>query len=128
MHSGTVSLTITNVDMEIINFAYEFDYMEIANFRIYQKQYLPVEIIKSIIELYKNKTELKGVMNKETEYLVSKGLLNSIYGMMVTDIVREEVIYDGEWKTEPGDPSDQIEKYNNGRRRFLYYPWGVWCT
>ena len=48
--------------------------------------------------------------------------------MMVTDIVREEVIYDGEWKTEPGDPSDQIEKYNKGRRRFLFYPWGVWCT
>lgn len=48
--------------------------------------------------------------------------------MMVTDIVREEVIYDGEWKTEPGDPSEQIEKYNKGRRRFLFYPWGVWCT
>lgn len=79
VHSGTVSLTITNVDMEIINFAYEFDYMEIANFRIYQKQYLPVELCKSLIELYKKKTELKGVKDKEQEYLVAKGLLNSCY-------------------------------------------------
>ena len=79
VHSGTVSLTITNVDMEIINFAYEFDYMEIANFRIYQKQYLPVELCRSLIELYKKKTELKGVKDKEQEYLVAKGLLNSCY-------------------------------------------------
>lgn len=79
VHSGTVSLTITNVDMEIINFAYEFDYMEIANFRIYQKQYLPVELCRSLIDLYKKKTELKGVKDKEQEYLVAKGLLNSCY-------------------------------------------------
>lgn len=79
VHSGTVSLTITNVDLEIINYAYEFDYMEIANFRIYQKQYLPVELCRSLIDLYKKKTELKGVKNKEQEYLVAKGLLNSCY-------------------------------------------------
>jgi hypothetical protein len=53
--------------------------MEIANFRIYQKQYLPVELCKSLIELYKKKTELKGVKDKEQEYLVAKGLLNSCY-------------------------------------------------
>lgn len=79
VHSGTVSLTITNVDMEIINFAYDYDYMEIGNFRIYQKQYLPVEVCRSLIDLYKKKTELKGVKGKEQEYLVAKGLLNSCY-------------------------------------------------
>lgn len=79
VHSGTVSLTITNVDMEIINFAYDYDYMEIGNFRIYQKQYLPIEVCRSLIDLYKKKTELKGVKGKEQEYLVAKGLLNSCY-------------------------------------------------
>lgn len=79
IHSGTVSLTITNVDMEVINYAYDFDYMRISNFRIYQKQYLPKEICQSLIELYKKKTELKGVKNKEQEYLVAKSLLNSCY-------------------------------------------------
>lgn len=123
-----VALTITNVDMEIINFAYTFDYMEVSNLRVYEKGYLPIEIIKSIIKLYTDKTMLKGVVGKETEYQVSKGLLNSVYGMMVTDIVREEIIFkDQEWSTEKPDEDKEIEKYNNSRRRFLFYPWGVFC-
>ena len=65
--------------MEIINYAYTFDYMEVSNLRVYKKGYLPLEIIQSIIKLYTDKTTLKGVKNKETEYQVSKGLLNSVY-------------------------------------------------
>lgn len=72
---------------------------------------------------------LKGVVGKETEYLVSKGLLNSIYGMMVTDIVRDEITYNNdEWGLEAADGKDQITKYNNSRKRFNYYPWGIYCT
>lgn len=47
---------------------------------------------------------------------------------MVTDIIRDEIIYSDTWEIEPADPEKQIEKYNNSRRRFLFYPWGVWCT
>lgn len=124
-----VSISITNVDMEIINFAYSFDYMEVSNLRVYDKGYLPLEIVKSITKLYSDKTQLKGVVGKETEYLVSKGLLNSVYGMMVTDIVREEIVYqDSEWSKKAPEPDKQIEQYNKGRKRFLFYPWGVFCT
>ena len=123
-----LATTLTEQDFDIIRKTYTFDRCDIANFRIYEKGYLPIEIIKSIIKLYSDKTTLKGVSGKEQEYLVSKGLLNSTYGMMVTDIVREEIIYDDIWEIEPADPEKQIEKYNNSRRRFLFYPWGVWCT
>ena len=124
-----VALSLTEVDLSIINGVYSFSRIEVSNMKIYKKGYLPIEIIKSIIELYKNKTTLKGVKGKENEYLVSKGLLNSTYGMMVTDIVRDLITYEGnEWGLTEGDANDQIEKYNNSRRRFLYYPWGVWCT
>lgn len=76
-----ITLTITNVDFEIIRKTYTWDKTktQIGNFRIYKRGYLPIEIIKSIIELYQKKTTLKGVIGKETEYLVSKGLLNSVY-------------------------------------------------
>lgn len=47
--------------------------------------------------------------------------------MMVTDIVRDQIIYsDDKWDIDEGNADEQIEKYNNSRRRFLYYPWGVW--
>ena len=127
--ASMIAMTLTEVDLQIINACYDFSHIEVSNMKIAEKGYLPKEIILSIIKLYQDKTQLKGVAGKENEYLVSKGLLNSVYGMMVTDIVRDEIIYkDGEWSTETADAQKQIDKYNKSRRRFLYYPWGVWCT
>ena len=127
--ASMVATTITETDLKIINAVYDYDYMEVSNMKIYEKGYLPIEVIKSIIKLYQDKTTLKGVKGKENEYLVSKGLLNSVYGMMVTDIVREEIIYENnEWRTEKPDAQHYLDKYNKSRRRFLFYPWGVWCT
>ena len=74
-----IGITLTNIDFEIIRKTYKFKKVDIYNFRIYKKGYLPKEIITSIIKLYKDKTTLKGVKGKETEYLQSKGLLNSVY-------------------------------------------------
>lgn len=123
-----IATTLTEVDISIINACYTFDRIEVFNMKVAEKGYLPIEIIKSIIKLYSDKTTLKDVEGKENEYLVSKGLLNSVFGMMVTDIVRDNIIYVQDWSSEKADEQKQIEKYNKSRRRFLYYPWGVWCT
>lgn len=49
--------------------------------------------------------------------------------MMVTDIIRDLITYENnEWGIKEADEQEQLDKYNNSRRRFLYYPWGVWCT
>jgi hypothetical protein len=74
-----IGTTVTDVDFKMIRKLYKFEQCRIYNFRIYKKGYLPKEIITSIIKLYKDKTTLKGVMDKVTEYLQSKGLLNSVY-------------------------------------------------
>lgn len=124
-----IRTTITNIDFDIIRKVYDFKVCRIANFRIYKKGYLPREVIMSIIKLYQDKTVLKGVAGKEAEYQLSKGLLNSVYGMMVTDIVRDDIIYTDEgWSIEEADKDKLIDKYNRSRRRFLFYPWGVFCT
>lgn len=127
--ASMVAMTLTEIDLQIINACYTFDHIEVSNLKIAEKGYLPKEIILSIIKLYSDKTTLKGVNGKENEYLVSKGLLNSVYGMMVTDIVRDQIVYNNnEWSVEPADAQKDLDKYNKSRRRFLYYPWGVWCT
>ena len=123
-----ITTTITNVDYVIIEKTYNWDSMTIYNFRIYNRGYLPSNFVKSILKLYSDKTTLKGVEGKEVEYLVSKGMLNSCYGMTVTDIVRDEIIYSDEWDTEKADVESDIEHYNKSRNRFLFYPWGVWVT
>lgn len=123
-----ITTTITDVDYTVIEKTYDWDSMTIYNFRIYNRGYLPTNFVKSILKLYSDKTTLKGVEGKEVEYLVSKGMLNSCYGMTVTDIVRDEIIYSDEWDIEKADVEKDIEHYNKSRNRFLYYPWGVWVT
>ena len=120
--------TITDVDYTVIEKTYDWDSMTIYNFRVYNRGYLPTNFVKSILKLYSDKTTLKGVEGKEVEYLVSKGMLNSCYGMTVTDIVRDEIIYSDEWDAEKADVESDIEHYNKSRNRFLFYPWGVWVT
>lgn len=125
-----LTTTITELDWDIITKAYDADWSktQIKGLRIYQRDYLPRSFILAILNLYKNKTSLKGVEGKETEYMVSKNMINASFGMAVTAIVRSEITYDMEWGTEPENKISQLIDYNKNYNRFLYYPWGVWVT
>lgn len=124
-----LTTTITEIDFSIIRKAYNWDSFNISNVHIFQKGYLPKSIIESVLELYKGKTELKGVEGKEVEYGLAKGMLNSVYGMSVTDIVRDETEYvNDEWGSNPALIGTEIEKYNDKKNRFLFYIWGVYIT
>lgn len=127
--ASSVETTITNVDYEIIERAYKWDKVQISNVIAYRKDFLPKNLIKAIIHLYKNKTKLKGVPEQRPEYMRSKGMLNSMYGMSVTNIVHEENNYiNDEWEQKEPDLKEEINKYNTNKKRFLFYPWGVFVT
>lgn len=127
--ADSLIITLTDIDFKIIEKTYRWKKIKVGTFRRYKRGYLPKEIIMSILRLYADKTQLKSVAGKEVEYLKSKGLLNSIYGMMVTNIMREVNEYiDGVWETEMPDEAKALKKYNKSKKRFLFYPWGVWCT
>ena len=136
--------TLTEQDWFTLCDFYTVDSFTIETLRVYQKGYLPREFVKAILRLYKNKTVLKGVEGEEVNYMISKNMLNSAYGMCVTDIVRDEILFDN----DTYDPREtfrgasdglsqeelialrerDIAKYNRGGKRFLFYPWGVWVT
>ena len=129
VQADTLTITCTDIDFLNIKDFYKWDSMKIGLCYIYKKDYLPKEFIKTILHLYKSKTELKGVDGKEVEYLHSKELLNSLYGMCVTSIVHDSFNFDGkEWTTENGNLDEELKNYNTDKNRFLFYQWGVWCT
>ncbi len=129
VNADRITLTVTDIDLINILRFYNFDKIDIGICYIYNRDYLPKEIINTILHLYKMKTELKGIEEKEVEYLHSKELLNSIYGMCVTSIIHNEVNFNGEkWETIDGDIDKALEQYNKDKNRFLFYQWGVWCT
>lgn len=129
VQAETLTITCTDIDFLNIKDFYKWDNLKIGLCYIYKKDYLPKEFIKTILHLYKSKTELKGVDGKEVEYLHSKELLNSLYGMCVTSIVHDSVSFNGfEWTTENGNLDEELKNYNTDKNRFLFYHWGVWCT
>ena len=129
VQADTLTISCTDVDFLNIKDFYKWDNLKIGLCYIYKKDYLPKEFIKTILHLYKSKTELKGVDGKEVEYLHSKELLNSLYGMCVTSIVHDTVSFNGaEWTTENGNLDEELKNYNTDKNRFLFYHWGVWCT
>lgn len=126
-----LSTVMTEQDFLTVRQVYKWDSMIIHEFYMFGKGYLPTDLVKTILDFFKKKTTLKDVKGKEAEYLESKEKLNSCYGMMVTDIYRDEIIYDGgtePWKKEKPNAEEEISKYNRSVKRFLYYPWGVWVT
>ncbi len=128
VRADIIYTTITELDYDTISYFYEWESAKVYNFRIYKKGYLPTDLVKSILDMYETKTKLKDVEGKEIEYLKSKEMINSAYGMMVTDICRDDIIYDGSWGKNKADIDKALRKYNDNKRRFLFYPWGVWVT
>ena len=127
-----LQVTVTEQDWDIIQHCYSWDDNKTEYFgvRYYAADYLPTPFILSILHLFGKKTSLKGVEGKETEYMVSKNMINSAYGMSVTDIVRKIYEYSdtSRWIKSDADVDEQLTNYNNSYNRFLFYAWGVWVT
>lgn len=126
--ASRLSVTICSIDFEIIKECYTWENVEFSEITMFTTSYLPKYMLQSVIEFYQKKTTLKGVQGKEREYLLFKGMLNSLYGMTVTDFAKPEIVYNDEWKKELLDLNKCIDEYNNSKGRFLYYPWGVVVT
>lgn len=127
--------TITEQDFYILNDFYAWDSLKIGTFYRFEKGYLPTPFVRCALELYAQKTQLKGNKEKEAEYNRAKEMVNSMYGMMVTDPLQEENVYychENRWQEEDEketvEEEKRLQKYNNSPSRFLYYAWGVWVT
>lgn len=125
-----VETSLTELDYETIDLFYSWDKIQVGNFRRMIRGRLPKDLIAAVLELYRKKTELKGIKERETEYQRSKEDINANYGCMIMDPVRPEYVFeDGVWN-EPELPNleEAIEKMNNDKKRFTYYLWGIYIT
>lgn len=124
-----VRLLITDIDYSLIKKTYTYEKATINNCIIFKKEYLPKEFIKCVLDFYVNKTTLKGIKGKESDYMRFKNLLNATYGMCCTNPCRDEIIFNnGEWEVKEKDIPKSLKNYNVSKSRFLFYAWGVWCT
>lgn len=131
MEADYLITTCTELDFDIINKMYKYDKIEISDLRVYKRGRLPTPFMKIISKYYSQKSLLKGKKGKEAEYTKAKELLNSVYGMCVTDPLRKQIKYTYKWDVmlpEGQYGFELLNKYNTDKSRFLFYPWGVWIT
>jgi hypothetical protein len=98
--ADSFEMTLTDIDFYFYLDTYDLEY-EIINCWYSTKAYLPKPLIEFILDKYVGKTKLKDVEGEELEYSRIKGMFNSIYGMSVTNNIRDNVIYhdnDGTWE------------------------------
>lgn len=123
-------MTLTDIDFYFYLDTYDLEY-EILECYYASMNYLPRTLIEFILDKYVGKTELKGVEGREMEYGRIKGMYNSIYGMSVTNNIRDDVIYDisGMWYEVPLDNEQIVEKLQHEKKKsFLSFAYGVWVT
>lgn len=125
---GWIRTTVTEIDFQYIREFYDYDDIAITNLWVYTRGYLPTPLVECVLDFYSRKTTLKGVEDKVVDYMVSKNMINSTYGMMVTDIARDDIVYTYDWMKEHPDYDKKMNQYNNNSTRFLFYPWGVYVT
>lgn len=126
--------TITDIDLKIILQQYDFGDIEVIDGYHSRYDRLPSPLIKCTIDYYKAKTELKDVLDENGRespyYAKSKARLNSLYGMMAQDPVKQSILFEEGtlWLFREKEESmdDLLSDHVHGA--FLCYQWGVWVT
>ena len=90
-----VRIIMTDLDWEMFNKFYSFDGLKILRCKKSKAGYLSSCLVSVILDYYKYKTSLKGDAEKESLYNESKQFINSVYGVMVTKIITDTIIFFG---------------------------------
>ena len=117
-------MVITEQDFSIIKSEYLFDY-EISDLMTAKKGLLPYDLRKMILEMYKEKTLLKG--GDDYLYGKYKNMLNSTYGMTVQNPLKPNYEFRDGILIERDDSLDDLMKEYE-KLAWLPYQWGVYTT
>lgn len=130
IQAKSLEITLTDIDFYFILQAYKCDY-EILECYYATYAYLPKLYIDFILDKYVLKTKYKDVDGKELEYIKEKNKFNALFGMTVTNIIRDKVEYDNVkgWNETELKNDEIIELLNKEKNKmFLSYAYGVWVT
>lgn len=130
INADEIEITITDVDFYFILESYKYEKYEIIESYSSIYDYLPKQFIEFTLQKYVNKTQFKGIEEKQVEYAKEKNKFNSLYGMSVTNMIKDEVIFEnGEWSEIPLENEEIISKLNDEEEKgFLSFAYGVWVT
>lgn len=129
--ASELEITLTDIDFYFILDVYSCNY-EILECYFSTYNYLPKVFINFVLDKYENKTKYKDDPEHDLDYQKEKNKFNSLYGMSVTNTIRDNVIYDNDikrWSEVELSNEEIIDKLNYEKKKcFLSFAYGVWVT
>lgn len=130
MSCASCSIIFNEYDLALFCEQYDYEHIFITDLSYAVKDYLPRWFTDYIYQLFRDKSELKGV--DPVRYAIAKAKLNSCYGMCVQKPVRIDIVEDydtGLYHNDYGEGLEKkYEKWVNNYNNVLCYAWGVWVT
>lgn len=131
LQADLLQMTVTDIDLKIIMDTYTYDTITYTDSYISDYKPLPDALRKLILKYFTGKTTLKGLDDREDEYMKFKNRFNAIYGLMVQSPAKLLIEYDedtiGLFRGEESRTLKDVYEQNKNKL-FLLYQWGVWCT
>lgn len=129
--ASLLKIVVNEIDLKIMQEFYSFDDYNILEIYYANKSYLPYELLDFILDKYHNKTAYKNVSGKEYLYSIEKSKFNALYGMCVTNNIKDSIEFNNEglWTTKKISNFDILDKLSVERKKgFLSFAYGVWVT
>ena len=133
--ADTLTIVCCELDYKWIKRQYTYDTLEVDKMLIFDRGEMPDWLKHEVFEYFKNKCELKNADDEASVLLYgkSKNMLNGIYGMTATAIIRDIFEMDDDWKlhkkdTTEDDEENALNRYYRSYNNFMPYQYAIWTT
>lgn len=133
--ADTLTIAVCELDYKWIKRQYIYDEISVDHLLIFERGQMPKWLKDEAFEYFKNKCTLKDADDEKSVMLYgkSKNMLNGIYGMTATAIIREVFKMNGDYVLTKKDQTEDDEqsalnKYYHSYNNFMPYQYAVWTT
>lgn len=133
-----LTMSVTDVDWKIIKRQYHMEGFVVTKMYVAEYGMFNLEFRELLLKFFRNKCKLEYERDKHEKgskeyedinyiYNKFKNKINGSYGMAVTDIAHEEVIYENlEWNIVEPDVTYALKQFYKSKRNFMTYQQGMW--
>ena len=133
--ADTLTIAVCEIDYKWIKRQYNYDGIGVDKMLIFERGVMPDWLKTEVFEYFKYKCTLKDSdeLAKQLLYAKSKNMLNSVYGMTATAIIRDEYELTDDWQlskksVDDDDRQGKLNKYYHSYNNFMPYQYAIYTT
>ena len=130
VYADTLTIVVCELDYKWIKRQYDYEAMSVDKMMVFSRGDMPEWLKSEIFDYFKYKCTLA---DGDILRVKSKNMLNSIYGMTATAIIREIFKMDDDWILEKREQTEDdaetaLNKYYSSFNNFMPYQYAIWTT